>query len=52
MKSCLMENSMRKPLWSVKNVLATIGAVFAGYAGYVFLASLPDLKRYIRISTM
>jgi hypothetical protein len=30
---------------------ATAVAAFA-YAGYIILASLPDLRRYIRISTM
>jgi hypothetical protein len=29
-----------------------LGAAGLILAGYVFLASLPDLKRYIRISTM
>jgi hypothetical protein len=34
---------------SVGSLLAAAGVLFAGY---VFFASLPDLRRYIRISTM
>jgi hypothetical protein len=33
----------------LRNVLGTAGLVFAGY---IVLNALPDLKRYIRISTM
>jgi hypothetical protein len=40
---------MKKPVFNVTNILAAAGALFVGY---VFLASLPDLRRYIRISTM
>ena len=40
---------MKKPVLSVTNLLATAGVLFAGH---VFLSSLPDLRRYIRISTM
>jgi len=40
---------MKRPLLNVTNVLATAGVLFASY---VFLTSLPDLRRYIRISTM
>jgi len=40
---------MKKPILSVSSVLATAGVLFAGY---VFLTSLPDIRRYIRISTM
>jgi hypothetical protein len=28
------------------------GAATLAFAGYIILASLPDLRRYIRISTM
>lgn len=50
---------MRHPMfWEtyVKKTLATMTSI-AGTAtllliGYVFLTSIPDLKRYIRISTM
>jgi hypothetical protein len=31
---------------------AVAGAATLAFAGYVLLVSLPDLKRYIRISTM
>jgi hypothetical protein len=31
---------------------AVAGATTLAFAGYVLLVSLPDLKRYIRISTM
>lgn len=38
-----------KKLFNVTNVLATAGVLFAGY---VLITSLPDVRRYIRISTM
>jgi len=44
-----LEDSMKKSVLSFPNVLATAGMLFAGY---VFFASLPDIRRYIRISTM
>lgn len=31
---------------------AVAGAATLAFAGYVLLVSLPDLRRYIRISTM
>lgn len=31
---------------------AVVGVATLAFAGYVLLASLPDLRRYIRISTM
>jgi hypothetical protein len=40
---------MKKPPLNVTNVLATAGVLLVGYA---FFASFPDIKRYIRISTM
>jgi hypothetical protein len=40
---------MKKPLLTVMNVAATAGVLFVGY---LFYTSLPDLRRYIRISTM
>lgn len=40
---------MKKPLFTVTNLAAAVGALFAGY---IFVTSLPDLRRYIRISTM
>ena len=40
---------MKKPVLSVTNILATAGVLFASY---LFFSSLPDLRRYIRISTM
>jgi hypothetical protein len=38
-----------KKLFNVANVLATAGVLFAGY---VLITSIPDVRRYIRISTM
>jgi len=38
-----------KALRLLRNVVGTAGLL---YAGYVFLNALPDLKRYIRISSM
>ncbi|MGC1646239.1 MAG: hypothetical protein WA741_10460 [Candidatus Sulfotelmatobacter sp.] len=40
---------MKKPLLNVTNILATAGVLLMGYAVF---ASIPDIKRYIRISTM
>jgi len=40
---------MKRPELNVANVLTTAGILFASY---VFFTSLPDLRRYIRISTM
>jgi len=40
---------MKKPMLSVGHLFASAGLLFAGY---VFFCSLPDLRRYIRISTM
>jgi hypothetical protein len=33
-------------------VTTAAGVATLAFAGYVILASLPDLRRYIRISTM
>ena len=40
---------MKRRALSVTNMLAAAGLLFAGY---VFFTSLPDIRRYIRISTM
>jgi hypothetical protein len=40
---------MKKPVLSIGNLLATAGVLFVGY---VFFSALPDVRRYIRISTM
>jgi len=40
---------MKQPSLSVTNVLAAAGIFFMGY---LFFSSLPDIRRYIRISTM
>jgi len=40
---------MYKSLLTVTNVVAAAGVLLAGY---VIFSSLPDLRRYIRISTM
>src|SRR5580698_5001493 len=40
---------MKKPMFNVTNVIATAGVLIFGY---IFFASLPDLRRYIRISAM
>jgi len=34
------------------NVATAAGVVFVGFLGYVVLTALPDIRRYIRISTM
>jgi hypothetical protein len=38
-----------KKLFNITNVLATAGVLFASY---VLITSIPDMRRYIRISTM
>ena len=38
-----------KKLFNVTNVLAAAGVLFASY---VLITSIPDVRRYIRISTM
>ena len=38
-----------KKLFNVTNVLAMTGVLFASY---VLITSIPDMRRYIRISTM
>lgn len=40
---------MKKSVVNFTTVLATAGVLLAGY---VFFSSLPDLRRYFRISTM
>ncbi|HEY3618328.1 MAG TPA: hypothetical protein VGK96_16060 [Candidatus Sulfotelmatobacter sp.] len=40
---------MRKALTAFT---AVAGAATLAFAGYILVVSLPDLKRYIRISTM
>jgi preprotein translocase subunit Sss1 len=35
-----------------RNVATAAGVLFVGFVGYVVLTSLPDVRRYIRISTM
>jgi hypothetical protein len=40
---------MKKPAVTITTLLATAGGLFAIY---VFFTSLPDVRRYIRISTM
>ncbi len=39
---------MKRPVLNLTNLLATAASSFVGC---VFFASLPDLRRYIRIST-
>ncbi len=34
------------------NLATAAGVLFVGFLGYVILSALPDLRRYIRISTM
>jgi hypothetical protein len=40
---------MKRPALNMTNVVAAAGILFAGY---IFVTSLPDIRRYIRISTM
>jgi len=34
---------------TIRNIMGTVGLL---YAGYILIASLKDVRRYIRISTM
>jgi len=43
---------MSKPTSIVTNIATAAGVLFVGFLGYVVLSALPDLRRYIRISTM
>ena len=43
---------MKRPLVNTSNVATAVGVLIAGFLGYVFFSSLPDLRRYVRISTM
>lgn len=43
---------MKKPFAIATNVTTAAGVSLLGFVGYVFISSLPDLRRYIRISTM
>jgi preprotein translocase subunit Sss1 len=43
---------MRKPLVTTTNVATAAGVLIVGFLGYVFFTSLPDLRRYVRMSTM
>ena len=38
-----------KTVKMLRNLMGTAGLLFAGY---VFLTTLPDLRRYLRMSTM
>jgi len=40
---------MKKPIFSLTNFMVAASVLLTGY---VFLSSVPDLRRYIRISTM
>ncbi|MFZ0292393.1 MAG: hypothetical protein WAL52_02235 [Candidatus Sulfotelmatobacter sp.] len=43
---------MKKALSGLQTVSTVLGAVGLVFAGYIIINSLPDLRRYIRISTM
>ncbi len=43
---------MKKAVSAFQVVTTVMGAAGLVYAGYIFLNALPDLRRYIRISTM
>jgi hypothetical protein len=52
-KLCLSEVLiMLKSTSIATNVATAAGILFVGFLGYVLLSALPDLRRYIRISTM
>ena len=41
--------SEMKAMKAIRNIMGTVGLL---YAGYILIASLKDVRRYIRISTM
>jgi hypothetical protein len=43
---------MKKAVAAFQVVTTVMAAAGLVYAGYIFLNALPDLRRYIRISTM
>ncbi|MGB7599384.1 MAG: hypothetical protein WBM24_03700 [Candidatus Sulfotelmatobacter sp.] len=43
---------MRKALSGLQTVSTALGAVGLVFAGYIIINALPDLRRYIKISTM
>ena len=38
-----------KAMKAIRNIVGTVGLL---YAGYILIASMKDVRRYIRISTM
>jgi hypothetical protein len=50
--SLILEESYEKAVSAFQVVTTVMGAAGLVYAGYIFLNALPDLRRYIRISTM
>ena len=49
MRGAILDRRQMKAMKLIRNVLGTAGLL---YAGYVLLASMKDVRRYIRISTM
>ena len=43
---------MKKAMSGLHVVTTIVGAVGLVFAGYIIISSLPDLRRYIRISSM
>jgi hypothetical protein len=43
---------MKKAISAFHVITAVAGAAGLVYAGYVVISALPDLRRYIKISTM
>ncbi|MGC2542761.1 MAG: hypothetical protein WA372_16285 [Candidatus Sulfotelmatobacter sp.] len=43
---------MKKVISAFQVATAVVGAGGLVYAGFIFLNALPDLRRYIKISTM
>jgi hypothetical protein len=49
MRGAILDRRQMKAMKLIRNILGTAGLL---YAGYVLLASMKDVRRYIRISTM
>lgn len=43
---------MKQAASALQTISSIVGAAGLMFAGYVFLRALPDLRRYIKISTM
>jgi hypothetical protein len=48
-RGATLDRRKMKAMKALRNILGTAGILFAGY---IFIASMKDMRRYIRINTM